>query len=743
MATLAHLVVKLTADIGKFEQGMERAQATVSRVSAKMRRTGAVMTGAVTAPLTGVAVAAYKAGESLDRGMANVASLGVATERGQELKSGVQELAIATGKSTSDMAEGLYQVVSAFGDTADTMPILEINARAAAAGLATTEDAINLTSAVMKGYGDVSAEAAQKTADLALMTVQLGQTTFPELASSMGRVVPIAANMGVKQEELFGVMATLTGVTGSASEVSTQLRGALQALMAPTETTQALMAGLGYESGEAMVQQLGLGGALQAIVRASEATNTPLQKYIGSIEGQTLALALAGPQAETFEEKLAAMGDAAGATDKAFAAQTQVVNKAGFAVQQAREKMEVFFQKIYSGLMPAFAALLEALQPVVDWLMQMADRFAMMDPKMQLVIAGVAAFAAALGPLLLGLGVILPALGAIGAALGALLSPVGLVVAAIVGAAMLIYAAWTNNWGGIRDKAAAVLAWIEGAVGRVMGVLQGWWAQYGDSVMVIWDAIVSVVQSAMAGVEGVIRGVMDGLRAFWDAWGSDIMLLAQTAWDNVMVVIKTALTVIGEIINAMASAIKGDWRGFGEHLRKATDAMMTGLKTIFRNGLRAVVRVVSDIVERIRAKFTNIDWGEVGRAVVRGIANGITAGAGAIAEAARNAAAAALAAAKGFLGIHSPSAVMRLQVGMQIARGWAAGIRAGEGMVSGAASGLASATVEGAQLVGGGGCGGGNIVINYQPTVSLGDRYEFERVLLPMMRDLLRAEGVI
>ena len=57
------------------------------------------------------------------------------------------------GKSTGDMTTGLYQVISAFGYGSDSLAQLELNARAASAGLATTEQAIALTSAVTKGYG--------------------------------------------------------------------------------------------------------------------------------------------------------------------------------------------------------------------------------------------------------------------------------------------------------------------------------------------------------------------------------------------------------------------------------------------------------------------------------------------------------------------------------------------------------------------------------------------------------------
>jgi hypothetical protein len=47
-----------------------------------------------------------------------------------------------------------------------------------------------------------------------------------------------------------------------------------------------------------------LQGTIQAIVGAAESSGAPLQSYIGSIEGQTLALALAGPQADTFAGNL-------------------------------------------------------------------------------------------------------------------------------------------------------------------------------------------------------------------------------------------------------------------------------------------------------------------------------------------------------------------------------------------------------------------------------------------------------
>ena len=101
----------------------------------------------------------------------------------QGMSKQLKQVSIDTGAATSDLTDGLYQVVSAFGESAESVKQLEIAAKAAKAGNATTTDSVNMLSAVTKGYGDTSAAALQKASDLAFLTVKLGQTSFPELAS--------------------------------------------------------------------------------------------------------------------------------------------------------------------------------------------------------------------------------------------------------------------------------------------------------------------------------------------------------------------------------------------------------------------------------------------------------------------------------------------------------------------------------------------------------------------------------
>lgn len=235
MVNLESLLVKIVGDASGLDAVIGKTDGMLASVGKGMQTAGTWMTTAVTLPIIGVGVAAVNASTELNGMMGNVQSLGIGTERVIDLKSSVQDLAVEMGKGTDDMADGLYQVISAFGDTSSTVDILENAARTGAAGLATTTDALNLLATVTKGYGDESLEAQKKVSDLAFQTVNLGQTTFPELASSMGKVVPLAAALGVSQEELFAQMATLTGVTGTAAEVTTQLRATYQGILSPTK----------------------------------------------------------------------------------------------------------------------------------------------------------------------------------------------------------------------------------------------------------------------------------------------------------------------------------------------------------------------------------------------------------------------------------------------------------------------------------------------------------------------------
>jgi len=536
MATIGSLVVKVGADISGLASGMETAQRKISDLGKNMMGIGAGLSAGITVPIVAAGTAAVNASTEFNALMANVQSLGVSAERVEELKAAVQKLGPEVGKSTTDLAEGLYQVVSAFGDSADTVKILEINAKAATAGLATTTDAINLTSALTASYGDKSAEAVGKVSDLAFVTVQLGRTTFPELASSMGAVAPLANNMGVSMEELFATMATATSIS-SASEVVTQLRGVIQALMAPTAEMTKLMDGLGYSSGAAMIQGMGLQGTIQAIVDASAASGKPLQSYISSIEGQTLATGLATTLAGDYAMKLDAMGKAAGATETAFRAQTEGINAMGFQWQQLQVRMEVILQQLGDAMGPALMDVLALIEPMVTQVQEWAKAFAAADPEQQKMVLGLIGLAAAAGPVLL-------ALGSVTAAIAAIANPIGLVVVAVAGLA----AAWATNFLGIRD-----------ITDQVWNGLQAFFRDASEGFPMLGGAMEQWSANAQKWFEDVGAAAGDDLAGAIDEAFNNIATYLGTlksTWDNIFKGLVEAVQPVMDAVDGLKKGIE-------------------------------------------------------------------------------------------------------------------------------------------------------------------------------------------
>ena len=524
----------------KTTQNIQQRFQTLAPTFRKVGIGMAVAGGAITAAL-GLTI---KSAMSFNKEMANIATLiPGATERVIELKGAIRGMAVEVGKSTADLAQGAYQVISAFGDTADTVAVLEIAAKAATAGVADTTSAINLLSAVTKGYGDTSKEAVQKASDLAFMTVKLGQTNFPQLEASIGRVIPLTAELGVSEEELFAVMATGTGVTGKAAEVSTQLRGVMQSLMSPTADMTKLFEDMGFKSGKAMLADLGLAGSLELIKTKADESNTPLQKYISSIEGQTIALALTGTQADTYAEKLKAMMDVTGQTDIAFREQTEGINKAGFAFEQAKIRIGVLGQEIGDRLLPMITPLIEKITDIVK---KMSD-WAKEHPKLS---ENIVKFAAVLGPVLVALGallMVLPGIVAIAPAVGLaftiMTGPIGIIIAAI-GAAVagFIYFYRTSA------KFRATIKNI-GEVFRVVFVnIANYTNWFKDNFVRLWATVLmgafNIIKNFGFNAWEVIKGLGERIKG-WGSWFGKNFL---NVWKNLFNAIKTSVSNFGKNI---------------------------------------------------------------------------------------------------------------------------------------------------------------------------------------------------
>lgn len=609
---------------------------------AKLEKTAVAAAGAAAAAFgalaTKIGVDSVQAATDFEKQMSNVATLldGDVQTRVAELGESLLAVSKNTGAATADLTDGLYNVISALGDSAESLKILETASKAARAGNATTTDSINLLSAVMKGYGDTSAEFAQRVADMSFQVVKLGQTTFPELAASIGGVVPLANTMGMKIEEVNGYMATLTGVTGGASEVATQLQSTLTALLKPSKNMQEAIGKLGYENGQAMIQALGLQKSLLAL-RETVTTDVEYGNLFGRKEGITFALAATGSQAENVAQKTQAMYDAIGAADKAFGAQTNnlaarmggINNMFELAKIQIGQnltpllndlavrlmpKLETWLAAVvattaewveklrafdWSGVLHYVNLFIDGLRTVADFVQRNQAHFATLA---KIVLTLLAAFHAIQGTIAI--------FSALSAAVALVTSPVFLTVAAVVA---LVAAAWFlyDNW----DE---VCQWCREAWEKFTAALGDLWRAFADEFPAtarlledlwnattqamgeVWEALTKEFITEGAAAASGLRGLWEDLQAAAEIIGPLIV----TSWKVTFAAIRTAVEVLStytvglfkswnEVFSAVSDLLKGDWDGFCQHFKTAGEIMKNTFISVWRE-IETFIKTVFD-----------------------------------------------------------------------------------------------------------------------------------------------------
>lgn len=342
--------------------GLARSVSTFAKTSA------AALVG-VTAAVVGTAATCGKQAADVEKAMAQTRTLltGTADEtqaRTAELTQDVMNISRVTGRVSTEIAAGSYQVISAFQDTADTASILETATKAAIAGQAETVDTVNALAAVTKAYGGTSARAVTHVSDLSFETIRLGQTTMPELANGIQKASGSAAALHVSQEELYAGFATLTGVIGNTDTVGTALNTLYTKMLKPSKALSKAVESLGYKSAYAMVQQEGLGGTIKKLGQYAGGDATKFAALF-SMRDLKAAQGILNTM-DVYEQKLSELQDADGATDRAFMTS---INNWNDMFGIASNKVSVFAQQVGMKLLPYAKDFLSDAMPKIDALM--------------------------------------------------------------------------------------------------------------------------------------------------------------------------------------------------------------------------------------------------------------------------------------------------------------------------------------------------------------------------------------
>jgi TP901 family phage tail tape measure protein len=278
-----------------------------------------IATGAITKLIGGMKDAIANAVEFRLR-LAEIQTIGKDLEMTTgALSDKVLSLSAELGKGASDVAEGLYQVLSnQVVEAADAFKFLETSEKLAIVTHGQTKDAVNAISSVMNSYGKSISEV-DHVADILFKTVEEGRLRLADIADILGRVTPLTAKMGVNFEEAAAAIAVMTRSGVKADTAVTQLRAVMQKLIKPTDKMKEIFKSWGVQDGPQAIKTFGgLTNVLKKLseeVGGSDAEMAELFKRVRAIVGQ---MGIMTEEGQKMNDVMKEMADATGAAKEAW-----------------------------------------------------------------------------------------------------------------------------------------------------------------------------------------------------------------------------------------------------------------------------------------------------------------------------------------------------------------------------------------------------------------------------------------
>lgn len=293
----------------------EKALGTIGKVAGGTAKAIGVISGAVIA----AGAAAVNVGMDFESAFAKVRTIMDPTQKSfEDMQTEIIALSEKTGIAASALSESVYNAISATGDTAHAVALVESATKLAKAGFTDTESALGVITTAMNAYG-LSAEQALAISDSLIATQNLGVTTIAELSGSMGKAIASASAYGI---DLYNVEAAYVAMTKSGistAESTTYMSSMFKELGdSGSKVSKILQKETGKSFADLMAEGKSLGEVLGIIYEATGDDVTALMNLWGSAEAGKASNAIINQGLEAFDDNLGRIRESAGATEAAF-----------------------------------------------------------------------------------------------------------------------------------------------------------------------------------------------------------------------------------------------------------------------------------------------------------------------------------------------------------------------------------------------------------------------------------------
>ena len=502
----------------------------------------------------------------------------------EELEAAILELSDESGIAAGEIAENVYNAISAGQKTGDAVNFVRHATDLARAGFADSGDALDLLTTIMNAY-KLEADEVVNVSDTLIATQNLGKTTVAELSASMGKIIPTANAAGVQLDQVAAGYALMTANGVATAESTTYMNSMLNELnKSGTTVSDTLKNQTGKSFSELMAEGYTLGDVLGIINTAAMADNKTLMDMFGSAEAAKAGLILLGNDVSAVENGLVEASGAAGDFNNMLAG----IREGSGGTATALEKLDTNNRRIAVAINQAKNAALDfgqvaggMLAPYIEkfagLVEQATDKLKNMDEGQKKTIVTIAAVVAAAGPLLtiVGKGISL---------VGGFITTGGKIVSTFTGAAAAL-------------KGGATAFSLVGTGAKLAGV----------AITVLSSPITWVV----AGIVGLIALFVTLYnKCEWFRDGvNNVASAIQTGWNNMTTAVSTAHAAGLEGMRATSATtlanIQGVFAANGGSINGITAEMIAGLTGIFSYGFNFIDSLTGGKLSSIASYFSD------------------------------------------------------------------------------------------------------------------------------------------
>ncbi|MFR0825209.1 MAG: phage tail tape measure protein [Anaerotignum faecicola] len=532
----------------ELEKDVARSNVTINSFGEKMKETGGKLTAAgkavmpVSAAVAGIGTAAAVSAVNFEDAMAKVSTIADTTEVPlDELRSQILALSSQTGISANEIADNVYNAISAGQKTGDAVNFVTNSTKLAKAGFADAGAALDVLTTILNAYG-MEASEVTNVSDMLIQTQNLGKTTVAELSSSMGKVIPTANAYHVQLDQLCAGYAKMTANGVATAESTTYMNSMLNELgKRGTTVSDILKEKTGKSFAELMENGASLADVLSILKESADEQNLSFGDLWSSAEAGKAGLILLGDSAEDFNSTLAQMRESTGATESAFEKLQTNSSKINKAVNAVKNTFIILGGVILDTFSPAIDAVTGGIQKLCGWISSLPSGI-------QAIIVVIGTLIAAAGPLLVVLGTLMTSIGSLApkistastavstfsAGLVLPLAPIAAIAAAVTALILIIADLYKNN------------------------------EDFRNNIQIIWNSIKEILSTVL----------------------TEIQTNFSFVWDAVKVIVETALNLIVATTQVFADALSGNWENISSDI--------TNIVTILKDGILSLFTVLKD-----------------------------------------------------------------------------------------------------------------------------------------------------